>query len=159
MPNHRKPHTLPAHVTNFVVAHVGDARQVSAKTGVPVEVILAQSAIESSWGRTVKDNAYFGVKGRTPSGQSTSFATHEYTAHGKVLTQGTFRAYTGYADAAQDYASVISRRYAGALVYKHDPVRFAQEVARQGYATDPDYGKKLESIIKHDIIPALGAKP
>ena len=44
----------PAHVVHFIGLHISDAKIVSARTGIPVAVILAQSALESNWGRSVK---------------------------------------------------------------------------------------------------------
>jgi flagellar protein FlgJ len=57
------PGQQPAYVSSFVSLHRTEAKVISARTGIPTEVILAQSALESDWGRTVKGNAYFGIKG------------------------------------------------------------------------------------------------
>ena len=155
---HRKK-PQPAHVIMFIQTHKFEAEAIAVRTGVPAEVILAQSALESDWGRAVHNNAYFGVKGKSPTGNSTAFTTHEYTAQGKVKTQATFRAYTGFSESAEDYASLIRRRYARALAHKEDPVKFAQVIAEQGYATDPAYGKKLASIIHGHVVPVIGKRP
>lgn len=154
----RKHHTKqqPAHVVVFVDLHAAEAQTISARTGIPAEVILAQSALESNWGRTVKDNAYFGIKGKSPSGKSTTFATHEVTLAGQRVGEiDEFRAYANYAEAADDYGSLIQRRFAGAFAYRKDPEKFAEAVARQGYATDPHYAAKLKSIIHSHIAPLL----
>ncbi|MFG1173020.1 glucosaminidase domain-containing protein [Erwiniaceae bacterium CAU 1747] len=45
---------------------------------IPVSVTLAQSAQETGWGKSVKNNAYFGIKGKSPEGNTTSFTTSEY---------------------------------------------------------------------------------
>jgi flagellum-specific peptidoglycan hydrolase FlgJ len=151
-----QPKRQPPHVAHFVALHVSDAKIVSARTGIPAEVILAQSALESNWGRSVKENAYFGIKGKSPSGRSTIFATHEVTLSGQRISEtDEFRAYTGYDEAAADYASLIQRKYPAALAYRNDPEKFAEAVARQGYATDPQYAKKLKSIIHSHITPLL----
>jgi flagellum-specific peptidoglycan hydrolase FlgJ len=156
---HKAP-SQPAHVVHFIQAHSGDAKAISARTGIPAEVILAQSALESDWGRRVKGNAYFGIKGKSPAGKSTTFATHEVNLAGKsVGVTAEFRAYTGYSDAASDYASLIVRKYPGAPAHKADPVGFAEAVARQGYATDPLYAKKLASIIHLHVTPLLAPAP
>ena len=147
----------PAHVTNFVRIHLSDARAVSSRTGVPAEVILAQSALESDWGRRVVGNAYFGVKGTSSSGNSTRFATHEVMPSGQRVSQvDQFRSFASYSEAADDYASLIQRRYSGAMAYKSDPQKFAEAVAGRHYATDPDYGAKLKSILRVRIIPLMG---
>jgi flagellum-specific peptidoglycan hydrolase FlgJ len=67
-----------------------------------------------------------------------------------------FRAYASYAEAAADYASLIQRKYPAALAHCNDPEKFAEAVARDGYATDPHYAKKLKSIIHSHIVPLLG---
>lgn len=162
MPHKHKhgPKPQPAHVTYFVQTHAAEAQAISARTGIPAEVILAQSALESDWGRKVKDNAYFGVKGKAPTGNSTKFATHEVDLSGKRVAQvDTFRAYSNYKEAADDYASLIQRRYPTALAHKADPVKFAESVAQQGYATDPDYAAKLRSIINGHVVPVMGKQP
>lgn len=152
-----QPKQQPAHVASFVSLHASEAKGISARTGIPAEVILAQSALESNWGRTVKGNAYFGVKGKSATGQATSFSTHEVTLSGQRVSEiDEFRAYTSYAEAAADYASLIQRRFAAALAYRNDPAKFAEAVARQGYATDPHYAEKLKSIIRSHITPLFG---
>jgi flagellum-specific peptidoglycan hydrolase FlgJ len=116
----------------------------------------AQSALESNWGRTVKDNAYFGIKGKSATGKSTSFSTHEVRLSGQRVSEiDEFRAYSSYAEAADDYASLIQQRYSVAFAYRNDPEKFAEAVARQGYATDPQYAAKLKSIIHSHITPLL----
>ena len=54
-------------------------------------------------GKHVKNNAYFGIKGKSPTGNSTSFGTTE-VINGKVIhIKDTFRAYADYAESADDY--------------------------------------------------------
>lgn len=140
----------PAHVNSFIAMALPGARAASAKWCVPVSVIIAQSALESGWGKTVKQNAYFGIKGHAPSGASTTFGTTE-VIDGKVIhIKDKFRAYTSYEDSAEDYGRFLNEnsRYRAAFSHTDDPIKFAQEVAKAGYATAPDYGKKLTMIIK-----------
>jgi len=169
MPNHAHAHALarahthkhrpkqhPSYVTLFVALHSSDARDIAALSGIPIEVVLAQSALESNWGRTVEGNAFFGVKGKSATGNSTTFATHEVTASGKRVSEtDEFRAFASYAEAAADYASLIQRKFPAAFAYRDDPVKFANSVAKQHYATDPHYGEKLGSIIRAHITPIL----
>ena len=155
-PHKHPPRQQPGYISSFVNLHLTDATAISTRTGIPTEVILAQSALESNWGRTVKANAYFGIKGKSAAGNSTSFATHEVTLAGKTVSEvDEFRAYNNYAEAANDYASLIQRKYPTALAYRNDPKKFAETVARLGYATDPRYAKKLKSIIHSHITPLL----
>lgn len=151
-----QPKQQPAHVVNFVALHIAEVRIISVRTGIPAEVILAQSALESNWGRTVKGNAYFGIKGKSATGNSTTFSTHEVTLSGqKVSEVDEFRAYASYAEAADDYALLIQRRFSAAFAYRNYPGKFVEAVAKQGYATDPQYAIKLKSIIHSHIAPLL----
>lgn len=155
-PHKYRSRQQPAHVIAFVNLHVAEAKAISARTGIPAEVILAQSALESDWGRTVEGNAYFGIKGKSPTGNSIAFSTHEVTLSGQRISEvDAFRAYTSYSEAANDYASLIQRRYPAAFAHRNEPEKFAEAVARQGYATDPHYAKKLKSIIHSHIAPLL----
>jgi flagellar protein FlgJ len=157
---HHGPRQQPAHVTYFIQSHAAEAQEVSARSGIPVEVILAQSALESDWGRKVNDNAYFGIKGRSTTGASTVFTTHEVDLAGRrVAQQARFRAYANYSEAADDYAALIQRRFPTALAHRDDPTAFAQSVADGHYATDPQYGQKLKSIIRGHVIPSLAPQP
>jgi flagellar protein FlgJ len=112
-------------------------------------VLIAQSAQETGWGRHVVHNAYFGIKGHSPDGGSVDFKTTE-VINGKVVHEtDTFRAYTDFADAADDYGRLLSQnsRYSKAFLFKTDPDRFVHEIAKAGYATDPTYAQSLISII------------
>jgi type VI secretion system secreted protein VgrG len=142
-------HSAPPYVTAFINMALPTARAVKAKWGVPIAVTIAQSAQETGWGRKVIQNAYFGVKGHAPDGNSAKFGTTE-VVNGKVIhMKAQFRAYTDYADAADDYGRLLSEksRYQGAFAYKNTPLKFVEEIARAGYATDPNYEKDLKSII------------
>ena len=95
-------HVIPPYVVVFINKAVPVARRVKAKWGVPIAVIVAQSAQETGWGRRIVNKAYFGIKGRAPSGDSTKFGTTE-VVDGKVIhVSAQFRAYRDYADAADD---------------------------------------------------------
>jgi flagellum-specific peptidoglycan hydrolase FlgJ len=146
-PHHR--HKYPPYVDAFVRMALPAATRVKARWGVPISVLIAQSAQETGWGGHVKNNAYFGIKGRAPDGSSVDFGTTE-VINGKVIHKtDTFRSYTDFADSADDYGRFLSGnvRYRHAFVFKNDPDRFVQEIAKAGYATDPLYAKSVIGII------------
>ncbi|MGL5262334.1 MAG: glycoside hydrolase family 73 protein, partial [Bacteroides sp.] len=60
-----------------------------------------------------------------------------------------FRRYDTPEESFTDHANfyLSNPRYAKALEVKEDPRRFADEIAKAGYATDPNYAKTLKSII------------
>lgn len=146
----RKSVTRPQNVQDFLDMASDSAELAAAKWGVPASVLLAQSALESGWGKHVKNNAYFGIKGKSPTGKSTSFGTTE-VINGKVIhIKDTFRAYADYAESADDYGHFLNenKRYKPAFIHTAEPNQFITEIAKAGYATDPDYAPKLIRLME-----------
>ena len=147
--HHHHHHGTPANVAAFIKMALPTAKAVKLKWGIPIAVLIAQSAQETGWGRHVVKNAYFGIKGKAPDGSSVDFGTSE-VIDGKVVHKvDTFRAYSSFADAADDYGRFLSQddRYQLAFLFKNDPDKFVRAIAHAGYATDPHYAKSLISII------------
>jgi flagellar protein FlgJ len=152
---------VPAHVSEFKARVGAYAQEVSQATGIPVQFMLGQAALESGWGKrelraTDGTPSYnlFGIKaGAGWKGPVVEAVTTEYIngiAHKKVEK---FRAYPSYAEAFRDYANLLSTnpRYTEVLrqaVQRLDAEGFAHALQRAGYATDPAYGDKLGRIIK-----------
>lgn len=150
----------PPHVQQFLDMAGSKAKIVNNKWGTPASVLLAQSALESGWGRNVKDNAYFGIKGKSPSGESTTFKTTEVINGKEIKINDTFRAYVDYEESADDYGRFLNEnpRYSKAFNFTNNPKIFAKEIANAGYATDPNYEKKLIQIMdKYDLYEYDGA--
>ncbi|MFM0283176.1 glucosaminidase domain-containing protein [Paraburkholderia sediminicola] len=145
-PKHHQP---PAYVQAFIDAHLEAAKEIQRKYGVPAGLVIAQSALESSWGRSVVGNAYFGVKGRAPGGNSTTFTTHEVINGQSIQINDAFRAYASYGDAADDYAQMLRNnpRFRSCFLYTGSS-QFAVQLAKNGYATDLSYSAKLNAIIR-----------
>lgn len=139
----------PANVSSFIDETLEDAREVRSKYRIPVSVLMAQAALESGWGRHVKDNAYFGIKAHNTEGATTTFTTTEYISGQKVTTEDSFRAYANFMEAALDYGAFLTTnpRYKPAFDHTNDPYKFADALQAAGYATDPQYAQKLHSII------------
>jgi flagellum-specific peptidoglycan hydrolase FlgJ len=59
-----------------------------------------------------------------------------------------FRKYKSPAESFADHGRFLrkNKRYAKAFNFT-DPREFAREIAAAGYATDPDYNKKLNTVI------------
>jgi peptidoglycan hydrolase FlgJ len=133
----------------FVQAHLADAQKVKQQCSVPIAVTLAQSALETGWGRSVVGNAYFGIKAR-PDQQSVVVGTHEYEGGVCNSTSAAFCAYANYAESALAYGTFLAQnpRYSAAFQHVDNPEAFAQAVATAGYATDPHYGDKLVALMR-----------
>ncbi len=142
--------------SSFVSRMKTHAVEASKMTGIPVDFLIGQAALESGWGsreiRAVDGNPsynLFGIKaGRHWKGATVDIVTTEYAEGVPGKTVQKFRAYPSYAEAFRDYASLIqgNPRYASALK-QGDSAAFAQELQRAGYATDPRYAEKLTQVL------------
>ena len=126
------------------------AAAASRQTGVPASIILAQAALETGWGASAKavSKNLFGIKGTGPAG-SVRLPTTEYVHGRKIHIKAKFRKYHNWAESIADHGRLLqTSRYRNAMRYKNDPDRFAKELQRAGYATDPRYASKLISIMR-----------
>lgn len=145
------------------------ARRVSELTGVDPRLVLAQSALETGYGRSAPGQNYFGIK--APSGQGQGLLTQEFEGGQMVQRREPFRTYESPAQSFEDYANLLLRNE------RYRPVREARTIEDQiramgasGYATDPEYANKLRSIamgidlndpslIASDAMGAIGRGP
>ncbi|WP_110689273.1 flagellar assembly peptidoglycan hydrolase FlgJ [Salinicola endophyticus] len=145
-----------AHVADFLTKLAEPAKRAEQASGVPAELILAQAALETGWGkREIPTEAggnshnLFGIKaGSAWQGKTTDIATTEYVNGRPIQTVDRFRVYDSYADAFADYAALIgdNPRYRN-VVAATSPQQAAHAIQRAGYATDPNYADKLNRII------------
>lgn len=149
------------HVQDFTERLGAEAQAASLETGIPAKFMLGQAALESGWGkREIKaidgSNSHnvFGIKA-SPNwkGRTVEAVTTEYVNGVPQQRIEKFRAYDSYSDAFKDYARLISNnpRYQNVMESAGDPTRFAQAMQKAGYATDPHYAQKLNSIIRHSF--------
>lgn len=139
--------------------HAVDAQR---GTGVAAAFVVGQAALESGWGRHEIRHAdgrashnLFGVKaGRSWQGPTVDVTTTEYVDGKPMRSVERFRAYSSYAEAFRDWASLMSQnaRYAPVLRAGRSAKGFAHGLQRAGYATDPQYGEKLERTINQTLL-------
>lgn len=159
--------TAPRHVREFIECMSEPARRASEASGIPHELILAQAALETGWGRhgiTTTDGRdshnLFGIKaGGNWRGESTEVVTHEYVDGRRMRVAQSFRVYDSLDAAFADYARLLAGnpRYAGVL--SAADVREAAVALQQGgYATDPRYADKLIGVMElsQATVPARG---
>lgn len=147
-------------VDQFLARMGASAQAASRASGVPSQLILAQAALESGWGkREIKgadgsaSHNLFGIKaGKAWRGPVVEAVTTEYVDGVPRQTKALFRAYASYDEAFTDYARFLTSnpRYAQ-VVAARDPAEAAHGLQRAGYATDPQYGEKLVRILKQII--------
>jgi flagellar protein FlgJ len=142
------------------------------KTGINHLFILAQAALESGWGERAPGNMFFGIKASkdTPAGKKQLLTTSEVfsddkqgyrfpqvlsitkRADGKYLykVKDWFRRYDTPGESFSDHAEFFfqNKRYAEALKVRDDPYKFAEAIAKAGYATATNYSATLKSVIK-----------
>lgn len=133
------------------------AKLASQQSGVPHHLILAQAALESGWGQRQirRENGepsfnIFGVKASGGwKGPTTEITTTEYENGEAKKVKARFRVYSSYLEALSDYVGLISRnpRYA-AVTTAATAEQGAQALQNAGYATDPNYARKLTSMIQ-----------
>ena len=145
-------------VEGFVTEVVDHAIKVSKQTGIPAGFSIAHAALESGWGRSIPHFSdgkssfnLFGVKaGKEWNGKVIEVTTTEYS-HGvaqKVVDR--FKAYDSYSDAFMDYAKLLSQneRYAAVIKNANSAKGFAISLQTSGYATDPNYARKLYGVMQ-----------
>ncbi len=133
------------------------AREAAAKLGQEPDVLLAQAALETGWGRNMirtPDGAssfnLFGIKAdsRWP-GERVTVPTLEFEQGVAVRRKATFRAYGSFAESFRDYADFVltNSRYRPALEAGDGRIYLAS-LQESGYATDPRYAEKILAILE-----------
>ncbi|HYE33911.1 flagellar assembly peptidoglycan hydrolase FlgJ [Methylocaldum sp.] len=151
------PQTEPfANPKEFVTALWPHAQEAAAELGVDPKLLLAQAALETGWGKTMAargndghSHNLFGIKAdRHWTGQHVTARTLEYADGIAVRDRAAFRAYNDYAESFRDYVNFLKTnpRYAAALEHTDNPRQFMASLQKAGYATDPNYARKVLSI-------------
>jgi flagellum-specific peptidoglycan hydrolase FlgJ len=129
------------------------ARAIHAAYDLPASVTVAQSILESNWGRSKLSTAernYFGFKCVTPTSpgpialRCARYPATECLPPPCHPVDAFFRSYASVFDSFRDYGRLLttSANYAAALPVRTDPDAFIRAVARK-YATDPEYANKV----------------
>ena len=114
-------------------------------------VTLAQSALESDYGRSGLSktyNNYFGIKELRPN-KGVSLFTQEVFDGEETTIKDRFRTYNNVAESFADYGKMLSSmdQYHGVLEAKtYSEAAYALQAG--GYATDPYYPAKIISLIE-----------
>lgn len=140
------------------------AKQASQALGVSAEVIVAQSALETGWGKYVMQfadgrpsNNLFGIKaGQDWNGPVLTKSTLEFRNGVMQSEVAHFRAYNSIANALSDYVQFLqsSSRYRDALEHQGDDAHFVRGLQQAGYATDPEYADKILNIVQSERFQA-----
>ena len=134
----------------FIAAYTPVAKEVAEDLGVSYKIVLAQAALESGWGKSVKGNGLMGVKSHGDD-RSVDFTTHEIINGKRVKITDSFRAYDTPEDSIRGYGKFLKansryRHFLRAGAENEDAQLSALQSS--GYATDPMYSQKLKNIMK-----------
>ena len=130
--------------------------------GVPAAVTIAQAIAESGWGQStlaVHDHNLFGIKGIGPAG-SAFYPTQQFKNGQWVTINALFRVYHDIAQSIEDHSRLLatSRYYTAAMAARQAPDSFAQALTGV-YATDPNYGSNLVSLMQRFNLYRFGNLP
>lgn len=139
-------------VDDFVVKYFPYAYKAYLKTGLLPERGLATAALETGWGEKVPANNMHGIKATGKSyggwtGIKVNKTTTEDFGSGLVTIKDDFRAYKTPEGSFIDFAGLIKDKYKLAYAAKTN-AEYAKQIKAGGYATDPTYESKLNSVLK-----------
>lgn len=142
---------------DFVQHHSAAAERVAQASGIPASFMIGQAGHETGWGKSEIKGAggsnsfnLFGIKvGKGWMGKVAEITTTEYVNGAAQKVTAKFRAYDSYEDSFKDYARLInnSPRYEQARAKVDSATAYATELQKAGYATDPEYARKLSGAI------------
>lgn len=143
------------------------AKAIQQMYGVPYKFLLAQTGLETGWGKSSLVGEAFnfgGIKARSGQPFVTKW-TYEYTNDlskypnrdkskdlkvgdkYKIFVPQNFAKYESLQEGIEAYIKVLQLPRYKAAFRETDPIKFAIEIKKGGYATDVNYVPKLEKII------------
>ena len=144
----------------FIKSIAKHAHKIGQKENIYASVMMAQAILESDSGKSTLAQSpnfnLFGVKGNY-NGQSVNFNTLEAGTDNQMFNiNAGFRKYPNLKSSLQDYADLIKHGIDGnpdiyKPTWKDETLTYKDATSHlsHSYATDPDYAKKLNNIIKH----------
>ncbi|CDZ92980.1 flagellar assembly peptidoglycan hydrolase FlgJ [Pseudomonas saudiphocaensis] len=144
----------------FIATMLPMAEKAAARLGVEPRFLVAQAALETGWGKSMirqKDGSnshnLFGIKATGWQGASATVMTTEYVNGKATRERAGFRAYDSFEQSFNDYVRLLESngRYQKAIQVAStsgDSERFVNELQRAGYATDPQYARKINQIAR-----------
>lgn len=140
----------PANKDEFLQLYRPIINKLADEVGLSKELLLAQIALETGWGKHTPGNNVGGIKATTnwKGPQQTLMTTEFENGQYKRVLQ-PFRAYNTLEEGIKGYVDFLTqnKRYKG-LFGITDPYKAADLMAKSGYATSPKYKASLYSIIK-----------
>lgn len=140
--------------TRFLNRFTPTAISIARQYGIPPELTLAVSALETGWGQSHLAefaNNYFGLKAKDPEHEVFRYTTQEFIDGQYVLTTTSFRWFPKGELSFWAFAEKLRQdpRYS-VLWSLHigDINGWAFHLNRCGYATDPEYSNKILRVVR-----------
>lgn len=153
---------------SFITTLMPYAKKVAKMLGISPAVLVAQSALETGWGKKIINNSnnqssfnLFNIKAhRSWQGDKVAKNSLEVENGIGVKRRSDFRAYKDFAQSFSDYGRFITtnRRYQTALEQRGNDGRYIEELQKAGYATDPKYADKIKQIMNNESFKAAVAE-
>jgi flagellar protein FlgJ len=144
----------------FIATMLPMAEKAAERLGIEPRFLVAQAALETGWGKSMirqKDGSnshnLFGIKATGWKGASATVTTTEYVNGKATREKAGFRAYDSFEQSFDDFVSLLENndRYRTAIQVASntgDSERFVKELQKAGYATDPQYARKISQIAR-----------
>ena len=152
--------SIAATPAEFINRMMPSIKTAAGSLGVNPLGLMAQAALETGWGRRMPRNAdgspsynMFGIKaGEGWTGPKAIADSMEVTNGVAAPKRTAFRSYGSIEESVNDFAALLknSPRYKDALAAGSNASAYAARIGSSGYATDPDYGNKLNEILHGD---------
>nr|WP_313404725.1 flagellar assembly peptidoglycan hydrolase FlgJ [Pseudomonas sp.] len=147
-----------ASAQDFVQTMLPLAQEAADRIGVEPHYLVAQAALETGWGKSILrrsdgDSSFnlFGIKTHGQwQGEAARAVTSEYREGQMVRETANFRAYDSYKQSFHDLVDFLQSnpRYQNALSKTDNSETFVRELQAAGYATDPQYARKINQIAR-----------
>ncbi|MBD2837646.1 flagellar assembly peptidoglycan hydrolase FlgJ [Pseudomonas sp. JM0905a] len=142
----------------FIETLLPMAEKAAERIGVDPRYLVAQAALETGWGKSIiregdgtSSHNLFGIKAHKGwDGDSARTLTTEYKGGKAVKEAASFRSYNSFEQSFHDYVSFLQNndRYDKALNSADNSEQFVRELQKAGYATDPQYARKISQIAR-----------
>lgn len=159
---------MTASPEQFIEQVAAHAKKAAKKLGVAPQVLVAQAALETGWGRHVihdreGNNGFnlFNIKADSRwQGDSIALNVLEYKEGVAVQEKAAFRRYADIKESFSDYVRFLTsgERYRTALASSGDTETFLQQLQAGGYATDPQYANKIMAIVNSQPLKNFSVK-
>ena len=140
------------------------AERAAREIGVDPDLLIAQAALETGWGKRVIKNSdgtnshnLFGIKAsRAWDGDSVNVGSLEYRNGVAKKEVSAFRSYSSFTESFNDYVDFIKNqsRYDNAVDQAGNRKEYIKGLQTAGYATDPNYANKVMDILERKSLQA-----